>query len=596
MRFSTTSHSNQAQWPVLATLIVCLGVDSFAQGPLTPPGSPAPSMKTLQQVEPRTPIASLPFTISTPGSYYLTTNLTGVASDTGISISASGVTIDLNGFEMVGVTGSQEGVLVKGAQHSVHIRNGTIRNWGWHGVDASLATASMLTDLRAYTNGWENFSQDGLRIGANSLVKNCVSTANELSGINAGSGCTIKDCTVAANQEDGIVVASGCQVTGNNSIGNRAGIFTTGSVNRITGNHATDNQRGLEVSGEDNYLADNTVMGNTDNYALGAGNQLNLLLGELPESIDWPASVRLAGTLTGTAGANGITINASDVTLDLDGHALVGIPGSLAGIAVPTHQYNIAVRNGTIRGWGRHGVDADNADNSILMDLRAYTNGWGSSTQDGLRIGSNSLVKECVAEANQNDGISANDGNTIRDCSAGQNGNNGIQAGSGCTVIACTAHNNGNDGIAASVGCTISDCTARVNGGDGISCASHNSIRGCTASRNQGDGIQVFGRCYVTKNNCADNGRDNASAGIHATGPVNRIEGNTMDQNWIGLRVGQSFNLIIRNSVSGSGPNYEISASNRVGPIVLAPLSPAISGTTGGSGVGSTDPWANFSF
>ncbi len=69
-----------------------------------------------------------------------------------------------------------------------------------------------------------------------------------------------------------------------------------------------------------------------------------------------------------------------------------------------------------------------------------------------------------------------------------------------------------------------------------------------------------------------------------------------MDQNWIGLRVDQGFNLILRNSASGGAPNYEISANNRVGPIVLAPLSPAISGTTGGSGVGSTDPWANFSF
>jgi hypothetical protein len=45
-----------------------------AQGSLTPPGAPAPAMKTLAQIEPRTPIASAPFTISAPGSYYLTTH------------------------------------------------------------------------------------------------------------------------------------------------------------------------------------------------------------------------------------------------------------------------------------------------------------------------------------------------------------------------------------------------------------------------------------------------------------------------------------------------------------------------------------------
>ena len=39
----------------------------FAQGSLTPPGAPAPTMKTLAQIEPRMPISSAPFTISVPG-------------------------------------------------------------------------------------------------------------------------------------------------------------------------------------------------------------------------------------------------------------------------------------------------------------------------------------------------------------------------------------------------------------------------------------------------------------------------------------------------------------------------------------------------
>src|SRR6185295_16428367 len=70
---------------------------ALAQGPLTPPGAPAPTMKTLDQVEARTLISSAPFTISQPGSYYLTANLT-VSSGNAITIAASGVTLDLNGF------------------------------------------------------------------------------------------------------------------------------------------------------------------------------------------------------------------------------------------------------------------------------------------------------------------------------------------------------------------------------------------------------------------------------------------------------------------------------------------------------------------
>jgi hypothetical protein len=70
---------------------------SFGQGSLTPPGAPAPTMKTLAQIEARTPISSAPITITNSGSYYLTTNLM-VSSGNAIVIDANNVTLDLNGF------------------------------------------------------------------------------------------------------------------------------------------------------------------------------------------------------------------------------------------------------------------------------------------------------------------------------------------------------------------------------------------------------------------------------------------------------------------------------------------------------------------
>lgn len=86
---------------LLAALVVLfsfrLSPLAFAQGSLTPPGAPAPTMKTLAQIEPRTPISLAPFTISSSGSYYLTTNL-AVTSGDAITIDASNVTLDLNGF------------------------------------------------------------------------------------------------------------------------------------------------------------------------------------------------------------------------------------------------------------------------------------------------------------------------------------------------------------------------------------------------------------------------------------------------------------------------------------------------------------------
>src|ERR1051325_6980372 len=126
---------------------------AFAQGSLTPPGAPAPTMKTLDQLEPRTPISSLPFTITNAGSYYLTTNLTGVPAQSGITISVSGVALDLMGFELVGVSGASRGVNVTGTRTNIAIQNGTVRNWPSEGVYSTNAANCQFKDLRLSANG-----------------------------------------------------------------------------------------------------------------------------------------------------------------------------------------------------------------------------------------------------------------------------------------------------------------------------------------------------------------------------------------------------------------------------------------------------------
>lgn len=84
--------------------------DAFAQGALTPPvGAPAPVMKSLSQIEPRTPISTLPITITNSGSYYLTTNLT-TSTGSGITIFANNVHLDLNGFTIRCTAASPLGV------------------------------------------------------------------------------------------------------------------------------------------------------------------------------------------------------------------------------------------------------------------------------------------------------------------------------------------------------------------------------------------------------------------------------------------------------------------------------------------------------
>jgi hypothetical protein len=186
---------------ILVTIIVLSFVSchsSFAQGSLTPPGAPAATMKTLAQIEPRTPIASGPFTITTPGSYYLTTNVT-VSAGTAITVSANNVRLDLNGFtisstENPATTGY--GILLNAVTNITIVRGfisgGVTNNGGtysgsgfgygifWTGsapVNARISDVS-ISGCRVY----------GIHLGNNnSVVESCTVNTAGFYGILAGS-------------------------------------------------------------------------------------------------------------------------------------------------------------------------------------------------------------------------------------------------------------------------------------------------------------------------------------------------------------------------------------------------------------------------
>lgn len=569
-----------------------------AGGPLIPPGPPAVIYKTLDEIEPRIPISSLPFSITAPGSYYLTGVLTGVANQNGITISANDVTVDLNGFTLVGLATSLDGIRVSGARTNIAIHNGVVRNWGNDGIDCSSAHNSQLRDLRTSNNTFE-----GMQVGTGGLVVNCTSQANGEDGIDAGNGCTligcstsanklsgitvddacsVSDCSASANTQHGIAMLSSCRVVNNTCDGNGvaagtgAGIQVSGTENRIEGNNLTGNDIGLDVNASSNVVVNNSVRGNTDNYDFVANNQVTLLLSQIPESIDWPCSVILAGSLTGTANQNGIAITANDVTIDLAGHSLIGVTNSRDGILVSGNRTNIAVRNGTVRSWGSDGVQASSAYNSQFESVRASNNG-----ANGLQGGNGGLVKDCQARANGADGIVSSIGCTIVDCASSENGSDGIVASTATTVSNCTAYNNDADGIAASSGSTVTACTCSANTGDGIQASFGSTITGCTL-RGNSIGINAASDCRIVSN-CCDG---NATAGIQATSSDNRIDGNVLTDNGIGIDCNPATgNFIVRNSASGNTTNYDIAAGNDYAQI-LAP----------GNAFAATNPWANFSF
>jgi parallel beta-helix repeat protein len=74
-----------------------------------------------------------------------------------------------------------------------------------------------------------------------------------------------------------------------------------------------------------------------------------------------------------------------------------------------------------------------------------------------------------------------------------------------------------------------------------------------------------------------------------------RIEGNNLTYNVWGIRVVETGNIIVGNTAKNT-TNYSIVAGNRVGTIVVPPLSGAINGNSGAAGTGATDPWSNIAY
>lgn len=323
-----------------------------------------------------------------------------------------------------------------------------------------------------------------------------------------------------------------------------------------------------------------------------------------------PGSYYLTGNIAGQSGKSGIEIAASDVTIDLMGFSLTGVPGSMSGIRTPADisVRNVRVHNGTVARWGEHGVNLFNAnanldvDNTQLEHLRVANNGAAgircssavvtncvaiANGQGIVAVGNGATITNCTASGNTGDGISAF-GSTISNCTANRNGGTGINATNQSSVTNCLALSNGGDGffgasaaISASAaranggngfrttfGCTLTGCTAASNGtgaaGVGISASRGATIVNCAAGGNRRDGITVGTYCAVINSTAHENGTGAADgAGIRAEDDGNRIQGNNVTGNDIGIRAEGTGNLIEANHVRNhAGPGIQVTTAN----------------------------------
>ncbi len=211
----------------------------------------------------------------------------------------------------------------------------------------------------------------------------------------------------------------------------------------------------------------------------------------------------------------------------------------------------------------------------------------------GINAGSNAVLRDCVATDNSGDNIAVGLRSRLINCTAtGSVSGQGINlAGIASSVEGCTASGNAGNGIYAPARATITNCTARDNGVNGIRISGSGSVSKCYVANNVGCGILAeTGSVDIRDNEIADHTSSGVSAIRVSSGSGHRIEGNTVSNNYRGIEVLSSGNLMVRNfsNLAGAGGSYVIAAGNNWGPIV------AVAGDLSTVANG-THPMANYS-
>jgi len=272
----------------------------------------------------------------------------------------------------------------------------------------------------------------------------------------------------------------------------------------------------------------------------------------------------------------GITIDASDVSIDLNGFAIIGVvtcsgsPLSCAplgnGAGVRGDQISnpdgILVKNGSVIGM-RYGVFLGRQAEVTNIRVR-----WNRSR--GILTGSGSTLSGNTAYENGSSGIDASAASTITRNTAYLNGGTGINAGDGATVSNNTANENGGAGIAVGDGAVVSGNSAYQNGSAGIFAGDGATISGNSAFDNGSDGIRGGTAATISGNSAVTNGGDGIETGSGST-----VKGNTLRSNTdFALNLlGSSLSGYRENVISGSamGVNGGVDSGANVVEGVVTP-------------------------
>ena len=295
-----------------------------------------------------------------------------------------------------------------------------------------------------------------------------------------------------------------------------------------------------------------------------------------PYTISNSGSYIVVKDLNTNVSLNGITIQANNVFLDLNGHSLTGTGISLAsstsyGIYGDTPYNNITIINGTVRYGLRGGINL--GGNLIQISrIKACNNG-----SDGIHVGDFCKISDCIIDTNRNYGINIGNNGLVENCIVSNNTSNGIYSGNNCTFKNNNVLSNGTTlsmtGIVTGYGAILTGNNCNYNGSMGMTTLYGATITGNNCNYNGYIGMNTSYGATITGNNCQYNGNhginvtdksilvgntsnNNGSCGIYAN-DFCMIKDNIISGNYtVGIQANR-YNNIVENTVSDQARPYD---------------------------------------